>query len=73
MEEVVGNTVAGRAAGAMVRIFACPRRVAFQPHADEVALLVRWSVAHLAEPGPCSRVGGQRIPQSKNIYNLPRT
>ena len=33
----MGDTVAARAAGAMVRIFACPRRVAFQPHADEPA------------------------------------
>ena len=62
VEEVVGDAVAARAAGAMVRIFACPRRVAFQPHADEPALLVRWSVAHLAEPGPCSRVGKVEVP-----------
>ena len=62
MEEVVGNTVAARAAGAMVRIFACPRRVAFQAYADEPALLVCGSVARLSEPGPCSRVGKAEVP-----------
>ena len=62
VEEVVGDTVAARAAGAMVRIFACPRRVAFQAYADEPALLVCGSVARLSEPGPCSRVGKAEVP-----------